>query len=346
MSARAVIIGLVVAGLGVTAALSCQNSGGQILGPSGVAEESLVPTCQIPCETVEDCRKIKPKRFADGKLAEFPFVWLECKDGACVEVECIEDADCGEHLEPSYTERIGRPCVEHQCAPPCPTSGDCNAEYDSIYRRMSCKNGVCLMNAETPDLECIGDRCTCFSNDDCPWWTECRATNKCTERLAYNSSRASGKPCESDLQCGKLYVQQAMLERGLNTNLLKEWGICAQICGGSGDFTCGEGFFCVWVNNIIDLEDYPVEANGFNENRTERTACIPASCDKCENSLRECVEDSDCLKGEACVTTWGGCPGVCLNTGCDGCKAWIESYSNRKCISINIDIPISVRRPD
>lgn len=325
--------------------LGCQNSGGKVLGPSGVTKEDLTPRCGIPCESIGDCRKIKPKRFDDGTLAEFPFVWLECRNGLCVDVECIEDADCEEHLLPSYEERVGRACVKNQCAPSCSSTGECNDRYDITYRRMQCVEGVCLMGDETPDPECSGKDCVCFSDDECPSWTECRANNTCTGRLAYNSSRASGKPCSSDEQCGLQYMQQAMLEHGLNTELLKEWGICSQMCGATG-LICGEGFVCVWVNSLVDLSKYPMELNEWNVNRTVRTTCLPLSCDACDNSLKECIDDNGCPDGEACVTTWGGCPGVCLDAKCEGCATWLDPQENRTCIPSEIDIPISVRRPD
>ncbi|MBI5529050.1 MAG: hypothetical protein HY897_22200, partial [Deltaproteobacteria bacterium] len=307
-------------------AFACQNSGGTILGPSGVAGEYLGPTCQIPCKTLDDCNKIKPlyitayfgnKPYPETDIADLPYVWLECKDGSCVDVECRDDDGCEFHR---IEGKDGSACVKNQCAPDCKYSVDCPGTF-----RDECIEGKCLrLEPEKPDPGCKGDKCQCFSDDDCPGWAHCRWDNVCARVLSDVSTSAQGRRCDSDHACAVYYVHQAMLAEGMNIAIQYSFsgGTCGIVCGDDEQTQCGAGFTCV------DVKDVGSEySNDYTDNHTERSVCVPNECTDdagCSPSYEECNADEDCPGGETCTWPWTGCPGVCLDLECKSCSSWID----------------------
>jgi len=357
----AVVMGVLVAG----GAVGCSNDGGRLLGPSGIGSTDLLlsPTCQIPCETVEDCRRFSPRRSAvnPGIELELPFAWLRCDDGVCIDVECIEDTDCANHLIP---DRQGRPCVHNQCAPACGADGTCQDSRDA------CMEGVCLRQPEIPDPNCEGPGCECLTDADCPIWEHCRASNFCEPYQSDFLTAATGRVCSSDGVCAEQHLAQDMLDAGLNPELLTLWGLCGQdLCSSDREnpfSSCGDGFTCVPVTEPLDPSTF------------SRTTCVPEVCappsgtceagfgvcltdedcggetclidasasGPCAPSRRECARDADCPGAETCTWPWSGCAGVCLDLACEPCGDWLSAHRTRSCIDHTIDLTYNVRRPD
>ncbi|HOX42219.1 MAG TPA: hypothetical protein PK668_01415 [Myxococcota bacterium] len=235
-------------------------------------------------------------------------------DGGQCPTLCSVDGDCCEE----------HGCVDGFCLPvgACPTG--CNKECDKAAGQV-CDQGTkrCIQGA--PPLNCQTD-CNCFTDEVCDQGAcvaACQGDEDCAEGLECRDSLCRPAACATREEC----VGGAGCMVCKNQECVSEPAVCA------GDADCCVGRRCNFGTCV------PVETGCLADNdctEVDFPRCVDGSC------VQECVNDIDCLQGQACVNTHcesvGCSPESCAvgewcDTGDGICKPGCDSNSD--CITPN-----------